>query len=84
MRDEIDAHVTKRLERQEILRRDVPPTTSFVISEAVVRDRLGGDESSRETLHHLRTYARTSGISLRRCERRPSTPRTQKPCWTGC
>lgn len=63
-RAEIDAHVAKRLDRQEILHRDVPPTTSFVISEAIVRDRLGGDESYRETLHHLRIYAGTPGITL--------------------
>nr|WP_093708279.1 helix-turn-helix transcriptional regulator [Streptomyces sp. 2131.1] len=63
-RDEIEAHVAKRLERQEILRRDVPPTTSFVISEAVVRDRIGGEETYRETLRHLRAYAERPGISL--------------------
>lgn len=63
-RAEIDAHVAKRLDRQEILHRDVPPTTSFVISEAIVRDRLGGDESHRETLHHLRAHAAAPGITL--------------------
>ncbi|MEV1039704.1 helix-turn-helix transcriptional regulator [Streptomyces sp. NPDC050204] len=63
-REEIDTHVGTRLERQEILRREVPPTTSFVISEAIVRDRLGGDEVYRETLHHLRYCADLPGISL--------------------
>ncbi|MEU1351168.1 helix-turn-helix transcriptional regulator [Streptomyces sp. NPDC005795] len=63
-RDEIDAHVTKRLDRQEILRRDTPPTTSFVVSEAVVRDRLGGKETHHETLRHLRSCAETPGIAL--------------------
>ncbi|WP_329591388.1 helix-turn-helix transcriptional regulator [Streptomyces sp. NBC_01362] len=63
-REEIDTHVGTRLERQEILRREVPPTTSFVISEAIVRDRLGGDEVYRETLRHLRYCADLPGISL--------------------
>lgn len=62
--EEIDTHVGTRLERQEILRREVPPTTSFVISEAIVRDRLGGDEVYRETLRHLRYCADLPGISL--------------------
>ncbi|MFE7358256.1 Scr1 family TA system antitoxin-like transcriptional regulator [Streptomyces sp. NPDC057543] len=62
--DEIDAHVAKRLARQEILRRKVPPTTSFVISEAVLRDRLGGNEVYRETLRHLRTCADLPGVTL--------------------
>ncbi|MFI6862376.1 Scr1 family TA system antitoxin-like transcriptional regulator [Streptomyces sp. NPDC050421] len=63
-RDEIDAHVTKRLDRQEILRRDVPPTTSFVVSEAVVRDHLGGNETYHETLRHLSAFTGKPGISL--------------------
>ncbi|MET8742250.1 helix-turn-helix transcriptional regulator [Streptomyces sp. NPDC004728] len=63
-REEIDTHIGTRLKRQEILRREVPPTTSFVISEAIVRDRLGGNEVYRETLHHLRECADLPGISL--------------------
>ncbi|MEV6163853.1 helix-turn-helix transcriptional regulator [Streptomyces sp. NPDC052052] len=63
-RDETDSHVIKRLERQEILHRKAPPTTSFVISEAVLRDRLGGGEVYRETLHHLRVYADLPGVTL--------------------
>ncbi|MFC9625320.1 Scr1 family TA system antitoxin-like transcriptional regulator [Streptomyces sp. NPDC056930] len=62
--EKIDAHVDKRLERQELLRRKVPPTTSFVISEAVVRDRLGGKEVYCETLRHLRACADLPGITL--------------------
>ncbi|GAA2975528.1 helix-turn-helix domain-containing protein [Streptomyces fulvorobeus] len=62
--EEIDVHISKRLKRQEILRRDVPPTTSFVLSEAILRDRLGGDEVYRETLLHLRDCAGLPGITL--------------------
>ncbi|MFC5799351.1 helix-turn-helix domain-containing protein [Streptomyces formicae] len=62
--DEINAQVDRRVGRQEILHRKVPPTTSFVISEAVVRDRLGGDEVYAETLRHLRACADLPGITL--------------------
>jgi transcriptional regulator with XRE-family HTH domain len=61
---EIERRVAARLERQEILHREVPPTGSFVISEAVVRDRLGGNEVYRETLRHLRACADLPGITI--------------------
>lgn len=63
-REEIGVHVAKRLKRQEILSRKVPPTTSFVISEAILRDRLGGDEVYTETLRHLLGCADLPGITL--------------------
>ncbi|MGW7367172.1 helix-turn-helix domain-containing protein [Streptomyces sp. NPDC054841] len=62
--DEISAQVARRLERQEILHRKVPPTTSFVISEAIARDRLGGAEVYVEALRHLRVCASLPGITL--------------------
>lgn len=62
--DEINAQVAARLARQEILHRKVPPTASFIISEAIVRDRLGGDEVYAETLRHLRACADLPGITL--------------------
>ncbi|MEU0397576.1 helix-turn-helix transcriptional regulator [Streptomyces sp. NPDC006208] len=62
--DEITAQVAARLERQEILHRKVPPMASFIISEAIVRDRLGGDEVYVETLGHLRVCAGLPGITL--------------------
>lgn len=62
--DEINAQVAARLARQEIHHRKVPPNTSFIISEAIVRDRLGGDEVYAETLHHLRTRADLPGITV--------------------
>ncbi|MBT2506512.1 helix-turn-helix transcriptional regulator [Streptomyces sp. ISL-98] len=61
---EIQRRVAARLERQGILHREVPPTGSFVISEAIVRDRLGGDEVYEETLRHLRACAQLTGIAL--------------------
>ncbi|MEU8506226.1 helix-turn-helix transcriptional regulator [Streptomyces brevispora] len=62
--DEIEAQVAARVERQEILHRKNPPTTSFVISEAILRDRLGGEVVYAETLQHLVAVAQLPGITL--------------------
>ncbi|WP_409060226.1 Scr1 family TA system antitoxin-like transcriptional regulator [Streptomyces sp. SYP-A7185] len=62
--DEIGQHVAKRIERQEILHRKVPPTTSFVIWEAVLRDHLGGRKVYAEQLRRLREYAELPGLAL--------------------
>ena len=59
--DEIEAQVAARRERQKLLQRKVPPVASFVIAEAVVRDRLGGPEVHPE---HLRECADVPGLSL--------------------
>ncbi|CAM5651719.1 XRE family transcriptional regulator OS=Streptomyces alboniger OX=132473 GN=CP975_29140 PE=4 SV=1 [Streptomyces alboniger] len=62
--DQIEQHVALRIERQEILHRKVPPTTSFVIWEAVLRDHLGGSEVYAEQLRRLRQYAELPGLAL--------------------
>ncbi|MFS0697416.1 helix-turn-helix domain-containing protein [Streptomyces nitrosporeus] len=62
--EEIEAQVVARTERQDILYRPVPPTLSFIISEAILRDRLGGDEVYAETLRHLIACADLPGITL--------------------
>jgi hypothetical protein len=62
--DEITRQVAARLERQEILQRRVPPSLSFVISEAPLRDRIGGDEVHRAQLQHLRSCADMPGLTL--------------------
>lgn len=62
--EDIDAQVASRLERVAILRRSAPPTTSFVISEAILMDRLGGDEVYAETLRHLCACSDLPGITL--------------------
>jgi transcriptional regulator with XRE-family HTH domain len=62
--DEIALQIGVRLERQEMLQRRVPPVVSFVLSEATVRDRLGGDEVHRGQLRHLRTCADVPGITI--------------------
>ncbi|MET8683145.1 helix-turn-helix transcriptional regulator [Streptomyces sp. NPDC004732] len=62
--DEIEQLVATRIERQTILHRKVPPTTSFVIWGAALQDRLGGPEVYSEQLRHLREYAALPGLAL--------------------
>ncbi|MFD3699068.1 helix-turn-helix transcriptional regulator [Streptomyces sp. NPDC058646] len=61
---EIEALTASRMARQEILRRPTPPTLSFVVSEAVLRDKLGGDEVHAEQLRHLRVCAELPDVSI--------------------
>ncbi|MGW3326861.1 helix-turn-helix domain-containing protein [Streptomyces virginiae] len=61
---EIEALTARRIARQKILRRSTPPTLSFVIWEAVLRDRLGGDDIYAEQLRHLRACADLPDVSL--------------------
>ncbi|MFI8852103.1 Scr1 family TA system antitoxin-like transcriptional regulator [Streptomyces sp. NPDC053499] len=62
--DEKEERVTERLKRQEILRRQVPPTVSFVIAQAVFMDRIGGNGVWREQVQHLCEAADLPGLSL--------------------
>ncbi|MET7642414.1 helix-turn-helix transcriptional regulator [Streptomyces sp. NPDC005426] len=62
--EDIETQVSSRVERQAILHRKTPPTTSFVISEAILLDRLGGGEVFGKALRHLRTCADVPGIAL--------------------
>lgn len=62
--DELGHRVAARMERQEILHRKNPPRTSFVISEAPLMDRLGGDEVREEQLRRLREWADLPGTTL--------------------
>ncbi|MFD3721182.1 Scr1 family TA system antitoxin-like transcriptional regulator [Streptomyces sp. NPDC058674] len=62
--EKIELQTARRIERQEILHRPVPPTLSFVIWEAALRDRIGGDGVHREQLLHLRACADRPAISL--------------------
>ncbi|CAM5347616.1 helix-turn-helix domain-containing protein [Streptomyces pilosus] len=62
--DEIEQLVASRMQRQDILHRRTPPTTSFVIWEAALRDRLGGNEVYAEQVQRLRECADVPGITL--------------------
>ncbi|MEU7068086.1 helix-turn-helix transcriptional regulator [Streptomyces sp. NPDC046161] len=60
----IELQTARRVQRQEILRRPTPPTLSFVIWEAALRDRIGGDEVQRDQLRHLRSCADRPAIAI--------------------
>ncbi|MFG2195510.1 helix-turn-helix domain-containing protein [Streptomyces sp. NPDC048639] len=62
--EDIEVRVAARMERQDILRRKVPPSTSFIISEAVLRDRLGGEGVHREQVCHLLACTEWHGVVL--------------------
>ncbi|NWF25918.1 helix-turn-helix transcriptional regulator [Streptomyces sp. PKU-EA00015] len=62
--DEIEAQVAARVARQEILARTRPPTISFVMWEAILMDRIGGDDVHEEQVRHLRACAELPGVSL--------------------
>ncbi|MFI8502557.1 Scr1 family TA system antitoxin-like transcriptional regulator [Streptomyces sp. NPDC085524] len=62
--EKIEHQTARRLKRQRILHRRIPPTMGFVISEAALRDRLGGDDVRQEQLRHLRACADRPAISL--------------------
>ncbi|WP_328547061.1 helix-turn-helix transcriptional regulator [Streptomyces platensis] len=63
-KETIERRVEGRLERQVVLHRDVPVIASFIISEAVLRDHLGGREVMREQLRHLRVCAELPGVAI--------------------
>ncbi|MCM2426915.1 helix-turn-helix domain-containing protein [Streptomyces sp. RKAG337] len=62
--EEIEHRVAARIERQDLLHRKEPPSASFIVSEAVLMDRLGGDEVYQEQLRHLCDCADLPGLSL--------------------
>ncbi|MFD8884987.1 Scr1 family TA system antitoxin-like transcriptional regulator [Streptomyces erythrochromogenes] len=62
--EKIELQTSHRIKRQEILRRPVPPTLSFVVWEAALRDRIGGDDVHREQIQHLRACADRPAISF--------------------
>ncbi|MEW2519975.1 helix-turn-helix domain-containing protein [Actinacidiphila alni] len=62
--DELELRVAARIKRQDILQRKVPPSTSFVISEAVLKDHLGGEATYRAQLRHLRRSADVPGVTI--------------------
>lgn len=62
--EEIEIQVTGRIDRQSALRRKVPLEASFVFSEAVLRDQLGGPEVYREQVRHLRECSDLPGVTI--------------------
>ncbi|OEV26715.1 DNA-binding protein [Streptomyces nanshensis] len=62
--DEIEHRVAARTERQTILQQKEPPITSFIVTEALLWDRLGGEETYRDQLRHLREVAELPGLTF--------------------
>lgn len=62
--DEIELRVAARLSRQELLQRRIPPAASFILSEAILRDRIGGAAVWGAQLRHLRESAEVPGITI--------------------
>ncbi|TPQ20369.1 helix-turn-helix domain-containing protein [Streptomyces sporangiiformans] len=62
--DDIEQRVAARIERKEILHRKDPPTASFIISESVLMDRLGGDEVYVDQLRRILVWAGLPGVTL--------------------
>ncbi|MFE6935894.1 DUF5753 domain-containing protein [Streptomyces sp. NPDC057699] len=63
-KEEIDRRVAARMERIEILHGSEPPTVSFVVSEAILHDRLGGEHAYLDMLRHVRRYADVPGVTV--------------------
>ncbi|MFJ7126819.1 Scr1 family TA system antitoxin-like transcriptional regulator [Streptomyces sp. NPDC098101] len=51
--EDLDAKVAARIERQRVLERDTPPLCWVVMTEAVLRQEVGGREVMRAQLAHL-------------------------------
>lgn len=62
--EEIETHTATRLQRQQILDRKKPPTTSIVIWEPVLMMKLTSDDDHREQLRHLYAMAQLPGFCL--------------------
>ncbi|MFI5755134.1 Scr1 family TA system antitoxin-like transcriptional regulator [Streptomyces sp. NPDC051569] len=55
--DIVEEHVTARLQRQHILKRDTPPELWIVLDENVLHRRMGSVDTMRGQLEHLLTAA---------------------------
>lgn len=53
--DRTDSRVAARMERQQLLARDKPPSVVVLLDEAVLRRRVGSAEVMHEQLQHLTT-----------------------------
>ncbi|MFE0777319.1 helix-turn-helix domain-containing protein [Streptomyces sp. NPDC058861] len=51
--EDLDAKVAARIERQRVLERETPPLCWVVMTEAVLRQKVGGNEVMRAQLAHL-------------------------------
>jgi hypothetical protein len=64
--DRIDTLVRLRVERQErILARENPPELRCILDESTIRRRVGGADTMRLQLEHLKSISQRSNITIR-------------------
>lgn len=61
----IDSLVDLRMQRQEIVTLDNPPSLHFVIDESVIRREVGGAEITRRQLKHLLELSEYPNVTIR-------------------
>lgn len=64
VQEEIEEHTIRRLRRAEIMNRERPPSLCFVVSEAALRCRIGGDAVHAEQVSHLLSCADLPHVTL--------------------
>ncbi len=62
--EQMEAQVTARLERQQLIRERPNTSFSFVMEEYIVRRRLGGTEVTRGQLDHILDFTTLRNVSV--------------------
>ena len=62
--DEVERQTAARMQRQQVLRRDCPPTVITVLDELVVRRPIGGPTVLKEQLERLINMVESRAVSL--------------------
>ncbi|MFJ5292338.1 helix-turn-helix domain-containing protein [Streptomyces sp. NPDC088348] len=62
--DEVEALVTARIKRQEVLQRSEPPRLCVIEGEAALRLEIGGAQVMRKQLEFLATMAERPGVEV--------------------
>ncbi|MFC5916069.1 helix-turn-helix transcriptional regulator [Streptomyces pulveraceus] len=62
--DEVEALVTARIKRQEVLQRPEPPRVCVIEGEATLRGQVGGAQVMRKQLEHLMAMAEHPSVEV--------------------
>lgn len=62
---QVDDHLAARLERQEILDRELPPWVQIILAESVLYQKVGGPDVMREQLQHLLDLSERPRVTIR-------------------
>lgn len=62
--DQMEAQVTARMQRQQLIRERPNSSFSFVMDEHILRRRLGGIEVTHGQLEHMLTFAALRNVSI--------------------